>query len=52
MLDRVGGGLFPRFVAATDQFNDLVDTVRHGVLPFGYEAESRCSRPLLNLASR
>src|SRR5258706_7481441 len=34
-LDRVGGGLFPGFVAGTDQFNDLVDALRHFVLPFG-----------------
>jgi hypothetical protein len=35
LLDRVGGGLFPGFVAGTDQFNDLVDALRHFVLPFG-----------------
>src|SRR5882757_9587208 len=35
LLDRVGGGLFPGFVAGTDQFNDLVDAVGHFVLPFG-----------------
>ena len=36
MLDRVGSGLFPRFVAGTDQFNDLINALRHVVLPFCY----------------
>src|SRR3974390_457279 len=36
---RVGGGLFPRLIAGTDQFNDLIDAVRHGVLLFGVKQE-------------
>src|SRR5262245_30378459 len=35
LLDRVAGCLFPGFDASTDQFNNLVDALRHVVLPFG-----------------
>jgi hypothetical protein len=37
-LHCVGGGIFPGFVAGPDQFYDLVDAIRHVVLPFRYEA--------------
>jgi hypothetical protein len=37
-FDRVGGGLFPGFVAGTDQLDHIVDALRHVVLPFGMEA--------------
>src|ERR1700733_4269118 len=32
-VDRCLGGLLPRFLAGTDQFNDLVNTLSHIVLP-------------------
>jgi hypothetical protein len=35
LFDCVGGGLFPGFLAGTDQFNHIVDALRHVVLPFG-----------------
>src|SRR4051812_17516936 len=47
LLDRVGGGLFPGVAAGADQFNDLVDALRHLVLPFAVKRAAgapRCRR--------
>jgi hypothetical protein len=40
LLNCVGGGLFPGCVAGADQFNDLIDALRHVVLPFGMKQEA------------
>src|ERR1700742_4507306 len=48
-LDRDGRGLLPGSLAGADQFDDLVDAVRHDVLPFGFVA-GRMLLPVANLA--
>src|ERR1700748_425306 len=44
LFDRVGGGLFPRFLAAPDQQNHIVDAIRHVVLPLAWKQEEGCAR--------
>ena len=53
LFDRVGGGFFLGFFAATDQQNHIVDALRHVVLPFKsampHQTRNPCHLPALRI---